>query len=60
MPEEWIEEFYELSGRFIDSGHNIASADDLAVFLMCEKHRALKKDSFKELREAEPVKLGRT
>lgn len=53
--DDRIEEFYELSGRFIDSGQSKDSADDMAVFLMVKKYRTLKAVDFKELRAAEQV-----
>ena len=57
MSIEQIEEFFELSGKFLVEGYNKDSADALATCLMINKYSVLKTDDFKELENAQPASV---
>ena len=57
MPEMIIEEFYELSGKFLSDGYNIESADDIAIARLCDKHKIVKQKDFLDLKKAIPVAI---
>ncbi len=49
MTEKRIEEFYELSGRFLSDGYSVQDADKAAMRIMLDEYPAMSIGEFAEI-----------
>jgi len=52
MTPEHYEEFIEISGRFLQDGYSIDTANNMAIIMMCRKYK-LKAEYFKGIKQYE-------